>query len=115
MGTDMLVDVDVDGRKVPMIFDTGAEGCLFTTQQWSQMGKSIPDDARMGSNVGIAGSTSSANFTIDTMRLGPIIKHDVLVSVVQDSKIGYPLLGNSFFGDLQFEVDNSSHLIRIRY
>ena len=115
-GKNILVDAEVNGRKVTMCFDTGASGCTFTAQQWiNQMGMSIPDDATRGYSSGISGLTKSLVFTLDTLRLGPIIKHDVQVSIIEQSDLTYPLLGNTFFGDLQFEIDNSRHLISIRY
>ena len=115
LGTDMIVTVQVNGRTVPMIFDTGAEGCCFTWHQWvNEMKMSVPEDATDARNSGIAGSTRSKHFNVDTMRLGSITKHDVPIDVIENSNIPYPLLGNSFFGDLHIDVDNSSHLIRVR-
>jgi clan AA aspartic protease (TIGR02281 family) len=114
LGKDMLVKVEINGRKIPMIFDTGAETCVFTRQQYQSLGLSVPDDAQRGMDQGIAGVTASSRFTVDRMQLGPIIKNDVNVSVIDNSAIPYPLLGNSFIQDLRMDIDNDSHQLRLR-
>jgi predicted aspartyl protease len=63
---------------------------------------------------GIAGVTASSRFTVDRMQLGPIIKKDVNVSVIDNSAIPYPLLGNSFVHDLRMDIDNDNHKLRLR-
>ena len=63
---------------------------------------------------GIAGITSSARFAVPRMQLGPIIKTDVNISVLNGSDIPYPLLGNSFLHDLRIDIDNDAHLMRVR-
>jgi len=113
-GNEMIVSVEINGRSTPMIFDTGAEGCVFTEAQIRQLGIPIPDDAQEGISMGIAGRTRARNFTISRMKLGSIIKTDVPISVVEDTSIPYPLLGQSFFGDLRYELDNQAHVIKIR-
>ena len=115
MGRNMIVNVEVNGRTVPMIFDTGASGCCFTWHQWvDQMKMSIPEDAMDSRNVGIAGTTRSKHFNVQSMRLGSIMKNDVPIDIIESGDMPCGLLGNSFFGDLHIDVDNNAHLIRVR-
>ncbi len=116
LGKDILVTADINGRKIKMIFDTGAELCVFTRRQYESLGLTIPDDASEGVDQGVGGRTSSRRFAVPRIQLAQIIKTDVNVSVISDigTAIPYPLLGNSFLSDLRIDIDNDAHLIRIR-
>jgi clan AA aspartic protease (TIGR02281 family) len=113
-GNEIVVSVDVNGRTMPMYFDTGAEHCVFSEEQLKQVGVQVPDDAQEGMSMGIAGATRTRSFSVNRMKLGPIEKTEVPVSVVDDYKMRYPLLGQTFFGDLRYEMDNDAHVLRIR-
>ncbi len=114
MGKDILVSVEVNSRPIIMIFDTGAENCCFTIGQLQAVGLSIPEGTPAGLDAGIAGTTRSWKFNCPRMQLGPIIKTDVPISVIESSGIPYPLLGNSFLHDLRMDIDNSAHMMRVR-
>lgn len=113
-GNEIVVPVQVNGRTMRMFFDTGAEQCVFSENQLKQLGITVPDDAQEGLSVGIAGSTRTRIFTVPRMKLGPIEKTDVPVSLVDDYQMPYPLLGQTFFGDLRYEFDNDAHVLRLR-
>jgi len=116
IGKNILVTAEINGHKVPMIFDTGAEMCVFSRRQYESLGLTIPEDAQQGLDAGIAGATTSFRFSVPRICLGPIIKTDVNVSVINDSgtEMPHPLLGNSFFQDLRIDIDNEAHLMRVR-
>ena len=111
-GNEIVVNVEVNGRPCPMYFDTGAEKISFGKEQLQRLGLSIPEDAREGTSTGIGGSTKSYSFAIQRMRLGPIDKSDVEVSVTEAANIGKPLLGQNFYKDWQYTIDNDHHLIK---
>lgn len=114
VGREVIVNVEINGRKTPMIFDTGASLVCFTRQQFAALGLTIPDDAVQGLNQGIAGTTTALTFTLPSIRLGSVLKTDVPVSVVNGGAMPLPLLGQSFFHDLRIDIDNDSHLMRVR-
>jgi predicted aspartyl protease len=131
-GGEKIINVDVNGHTVPMIFDTGAEQNLFTADQARQAGLEIPEDAQMGYSAGIAGKQTSRSFVVQRMKCGPIIKNDVTVTVAdtppapdsansassngktQQPGLRHPLLGQEFFGDIRYVVDNQACLIHMR-
>jgi clan AA aspartic protease (TIGR02281 family) len=112
-GREVIVSADINGRSIPMYFDTGAEYCTFSFEHLKQLGISVPDDARQTISVGIAGNSKSFMFTVPRIRLGPIEKQDVPIMATGDH-LPHPLLGQTFFGDLRYEFDNQDHLLMIR-
>lgn len=112
-GNEMVVDVEVNGRSTKMYFDTGAQGTIaFGKTHLGRVGLSVPEDAEEGISYGVGGQTKSMAFTIDRVKLGPIDKRDVKVTVLEESSMGKPLLGQGFFGDWQFTIDNANRMIR---
>ena len=104
-GKELMVMTQVDGRNVPMWFDTGASWITFTQSQAQACGITVPDDAREMSTKGVAG-TSRTRFTrVRSIKLGPVEKRDVEVGVVDHSAQPYPLLGGNFLQDQQYSID----------
>src|SRR5579885_1224919 len=112
IGREMIVNVQVNGKSCPMIFDTGADNICFSEKQLQQLGISIPEDAEKGTSTGIGGQTESSSFTVPRMKLGPVEKSEVRISCVKDSNMFKPLLGQNFFRDWQYTVDNAASVIR---
>jgi len=131
-GKEIVINVEINGRNVPMYLDTGAEQIYFTAEQARQAGLEIPEDAQMGYSAGIAGKQSSRSFVVQRMKCGPIIKNDVTVTVAdtrpapdaengassngktQQMSLRHPLLGQEFFGDFRISVDNQAGVIHMR-
>lgn len=111
-GKEVVVTVEVNGKKCDMYFDTGADGITFTREQARNVGLSIPEDAEEGSSMGIGGTTSSLTFPVRRMRMGPIEKSDIPVSVIEQGKMPKPLLGQTFYGGWQYTIDNQSKVIK---
>jgi clan AA aspartic protease (TIGR02281 family) len=129
-GNEIVVQVEVNGRTIPMYLDTGSEQIFFTADQARTAGLEIPDDAQSGYTRGIAGKTKVKAFVVPRIRCGPIIKNDVtvLVGLAPESEpdnvstsarskregLRYPLLGQEFFGDIRVTVDNQANVVRMR-
>ena len=115
-GRHLLVDVEVKGgRKTTMIVDTGAEGIAFTETNLRQLGLSVPDDARKMKHVGVGGSSDGYTFSIEELRLGPIIQRSPTVSVMlgNESFMGSEgLLGMEFFRSWRYTIDNKNQCLR---
>lgn len=112
-GGGIIVTAEVNGRPIEMLFDTGAQGCLFSTHHMKQLGIAIPDDAVDSVGRGVGGSTHTKNFPISRIRLGPVEKSNFTIGVTE-IPFGEPLLGQSFFGDCQYTIDDQASVIRIR-
>lgn len=111
-GKELVVEVDINGKKCAMYFDTGADSISFTESQAKSAGITIPEDAEEGTNTGSSGTTPSRSFSVRRMRMGPIEKSDVTISVIEKGTLNKPLLGQPFFAGWQFTVDNRNKVIR---
>lgn len=111
-GNELIVMVEVNGRLMPMYFDTGAIGCTFSKDQIKSLNLQIPDDAQEETSVGVAGSTASKSFNIARIKMGPIDRSDFTISVIDQTAMKYPLLGQSFLSGWQYTIDNSENMIR---
>ncbi len=111
-GGGILVTAQVNGRPMEMLFDTGAQQCLFSSHQVKQLGIHIPEDARDDASRGVGGATHTKNFPINSIRLGPVEKNNIMIGVTE-IPFGEPLLGQNFFGDCQYTIDDKAGVIRI--
>lgn len=109
--TIMVVSAKVNGHPCDMYFDTGAGGVVFTLEQLRNLGMEIPADAEAGESGGIGGSTTSHHFHVNDIELGPLFKENVDVSVVNDAKMRFPLLGQTFFRDAEYNIDYVHNVI----
>lgn len=110
-GNEMIVTAEVNGRPIRMIFDTGASSTVFTMTHIKQLGLTVDEDETEAErHVGIAGETSGFSFPVSRMRLGPIEKSNFRISVTQGMD-GHPLLGQTFYGDWQYSIDNANKVI----
>lgn len=107
-----IVEGSVNGIPCEMNFDTGASICLFSYSDVTRLNLQ-PSSEVYSSRVGGVGggSVRSLVFTVPSIELGPISKRDVVVHVSPIGGGGYPLLGQSFFGNSRFVVDNEKKVI----
>lgn len=111
-GKEMVVEVEINGKKCAMFFDTGADTISFTQNQAKAAGISIPEDAEETTSSGAAGSTPSRSFSVRRMRMGPIEKSDITISVIEKGGMPKPLLGQPFFAGWQYTIDNRNKVIK---
>lgn len=118
-GHRIIVEVEVNGKKSPMMLDTGnsASGVSFNSpEQAKNYGAPIPENATQTTHSGVSGSGEAYEFTVQRMRLGPIDKTDIDAS----AHINYhdneePLLGFEFFNGWQYTINMQKkvlHLLR---
>ncbi len=110
-GGGMVVNVEVNGRTIEMLFDTGAQSCLFSRADVNRLGISVPADAEHEMTQGVGGAMPGLRFPISRMRCGPIDKSNILITVVEQN-FGEPLLGQQFFHDFQYTIDDQNNVIR---
>jgi len=108
-GNRIVVDVEINGKKLPMILDTGntASGIsFFSSAQAKQYGLVPPDDAITTSHYGVSGSGKCLEYSASHVRLGPIDKNNVRVSMHLETNVSeLPLLGHEFFEGWQYNID----------
>jgi clan AA aspartic protease (TIGR02281 family) len=110
-GRNLIVTVEVEGHPMTMFFDTGASSVAFSAEQLKKANIPIPEDAQTSTSAGIGGETTAQTFPIKRIKMGPIEKRNFTVSCVGASNMPYPLLGQTFFGDWQYTIDNAASVI----
>lgn len=108
---EILVEVQINGKPYKCYFDTGATMTCFSYRDLAKLNIRIPDDASAGIARGIGGSTATLTFPVSSMKLGPIEKYNFNISVVSTA-LPKPLLGQTFFGDYKYTIDNDKKLIK---
>jgi clan AA aspartic protease (TIGR02281 family) len=106
-----VVMVTVNGKPMRMIFDTGADGVVFTPEQARSAGINIPENAEQQRSVGVGGETSASLFPINSISMGPISKRDFTIGVVQHAAMPFPLLGRTFYEDYTYRIDEGGKQI----
>lgn len=120
-GNRIIVELEINGKKGPVMLDTGNTGSgikFFSKEQMKKFGVSeLPADAQLSSSVGISGTGSCYRFSVKRAKLGPIEKSDLSASLgteVDDDE-DLPLLGQEFVSGWQVSVDMEKkvlHLLR---
>jgi clan AA aspartic protease (TIGR02281 family) len=113
-GGHMLVNAEINGKPYVMYFDTGADGISFTQNDLKKLRLELPEGAQEHTVSGVGGTTRSWDFTIDKLKVGPIIKEGLTAHVVEKSSMDHPLLGQTFFGDYEYTIDNEHHVINFK-
>jgi hypothetical protein len=119
-----LILVEINGQKVPMVFDTGASITIINQSTFEIAGPSKEGREITGSgNLGIKSKNKTK--IIQELRLGEIIISDLEVLVVDDSVLdfgvddkGNPLIIDGFFGwdiiqNFAWKVDRSNNQIEV--
>lgn len=107
----IVVNATVNNRPVKMIFDTGAEICTLGKNHLKELGIPQPSEAPSERSTGIGGRQTTASWKIEAdITLGSIRKQQCAISVLEYME-GEPLLGQNFFKDLNYTIENSANCI----
>ena len=100
-GGHFKADVGVGPATVPMLLDTGATSIALSYADAIRAGID-PDTLSFTRQIVTAnGRTLAAPVRLDTVTLGPIVRHDVDAVVTQSGQLDESLLGMSFLGSLR--------------
>lgn len=113
-GNNLVVMTKINGVNVPMFFDTGAQGTLFTAQALNATGGRGFELLGYGTSSGVGGSHQVEVYKVDTVELGPIRQSKMRVTVDSSLPVPYGLLGQDFFGRRHFTIDDKKNVIRFR-
>ncbi len=112
----MYVTAEMNGVPVPMIFDTGAAATTCAESLLSESNIRINRSRFHGRALGVGGEVST-NLALVSLRLGAI-ERNIPLWIVDDraipdrsSKVGRSLLGQSFFSDIPYMIDDSKSVI----
>jgi predicted aspartyl protease len=110
-GNDLIVDGAINSRGLKFKFDTGAHSVFLGKNHLRQLGIQPPTTKATGKAGGVGGTvdtwTVPANVTVG----GITKKINLTVAEEFDTE---PLLGQMFFEDLEYEIDNKGRCIYFR-
>lgn len=110
-GGHLMVDTQINGRSVQMMFDTGASTCLIGKNQLDAAG--VMGNVIQGQSTemgGVGNRTHSAAPMIVDLKVAGIQRH--MPIMVQDHFDMPPLLGQTFYNGYQYDIDNQAGVIR---
>lgn len=110
-GNDMVVDGAINGRGLKFKFDTGAHNVFLGKNHLRQLGIQPPTTKATGKTGGVGGTVDTWNVPANVTIGGITKKINLTVSEEFESE---PLLGQMFFEDLEYEIDNKGHCIYFR-
>lgn len=114
-GNRIFVDVDINGKVGRCMFDSGnaAAGLSFNNPaQALQYGVSIPHDAVWTKTGGVTGEGRCRRFTLRRVRMGPIDKTDLSVTVSEKNNDDEPpILGVAFWEGYEYTVNRQKKVI----
>jgi clan AA aspartic protease (TIGR02281 family) len=98
----------VNGRPMRMMFDTGANNCVFYKGDLEAAGVKVDTRGPHMTMSGVAG-TADAQIMMADVEIGKLKRHlPILVSSVS---FGFSLIGESFFKDFRYNLDSSTGFI----
>jgi clan AA aspartic protease (TIGR02281 family) len=109
-GNDLEITVSVHGRSCRILFDTGAQTTMMSKANIKALGLEVPPDAERSAIIGVGGAIPAYHMVIDELRVGPVIRRDLQVSVVET---GDGLLGQDVFQDWRYTIDNQNQQIKL--
>lgn len=102
------VIMTINGRKLEVLVDTGADSSTFNPSDLEGIGIRVPDDAPRRTASGVGGSFSLRTIYAEC-RLGPIWRKDFPLEVGGSAGSA---VGQDFLGSQRFTIDREKNLMR---
>lgn len=110
---DIWVEPTINGRTLRMVLDTGAPGVTVGREQLEEIGLQAPTGKPTGQTGGSSNSTQIDYWTMKAkVKLGAIEK-EMTIKVLEKNGAS-PLLGQSFFKDFEYTIDQGAGNIHFR-
>lgn len=104
----LFLNGSINGRSIQMMFDTGAEQCHFSRAQLEQMGiRPEPNAPRIP--VQGVGGTAYCTVLLADIGVGDLRRR--IPVLVDDKDVGMPIIGETFFKEFRYSIDNGSGFI----
>lgn len=105
----LFLNGSVNGRSLAMMFDTGAEQCHFSRQQLESLGIKVEHNGVKIPVQGIAGMSYSEMIMAD-IAIGDLRRR--IPVLVDDAPLGMPIVGETFFKEFRYDIDNAGGFIK---
>lgn len=107
----LIVNAMVNRRPIKMIFDTGAEFCAFGHNHLAELGIPAPKGKPSGQCQGVGERGIQDYWDIPAeVTVGAITRRNFVISSQRQLE-GEPLLGQTFFQDFRYTIDNGAKTI----
>ncbi|MBS1957277.1 MAG: retropepsin-like domain-containing protein [Cyanobacteria bacterium SZAS-4] len=111
MGSHILIDAELNGRPVKMIFDTGADFSFFSEQMLETVGMSIPDRPPDGMSGGVGKAGMQPMWKIPTtLKVGRIERKNFRVGATKIPQ-AVALLGRDFYSGFEYSINDANNTI----
>lgn len=111
-GNNLLINAEINGVTCPMYFDTGASAVVFDSHTFAQLDIPVPSNYRHVTAGGIGGSAHGISMEVDSIKVGSLTKNNVPITVLYGGGPPRPLLGQPFYSDRKYVIDNDKHVIK---
>lgn len=109
VGNNLMVDVLINGKPCQMFFDTGASGVLVDSMTAAMLNLHPTGEYMVGQMGGVGAKSSVYYFNVESIALGDVVKRNIRIGV---GGAGVCLLGQDFFKDRRYVIDNEKQCIR---
>lgn len=112
-GGSIWVNTSVNGKPIRMVFDTGAPGVCLGKNQLEELGIQPPDGAPSGQTGGSSNSSAIDYWLMNaTVKVGNLER--VVPVTVLEHNASCPLLGQIFFKEFDYTIDQGAGNIHFR-
>ncbi|MBY0359236.1 MAG: aspartyl protease family protein [Candidatus Obscuribacterales bacterium] len=108
LGGHLMVDGELNGRPLRMIFDTGANSCCFGQNSLDQAGVSEQASRNAGYASGVGGNIPVKTMTA-SIKAGNLCRR---LPILVQKNLFAPLLGQPFYEGYDYYIDNNAGIIR---
>ncbi|GAA6136016.1 TIGR02281 family clan AA aspartic protease [Oceaniserpentilla sp. 4NH20-0058] len=105
-----FTNVNVNGKPVKMLVDTGATTVAMSGQTARRLGIAYAN-GRKGRSATAGGIVNNFMIRVNELNMQGIKRYNVPVSVIEGAHPDIPLLGMSFLGQLKIQQDNGELVI----
>ncbi len=105
-------DVEIDGKTITMLVDSGASRVTLTARDAARIGLEGSDLSYTAMVTTANGTAMAAPITLDEVSIGPITRRNVKAMVATEGRLAESLLGMSFLSTLT-SVDMRSDELRL--
>lgn len=108
----MLVDAEINGRQLPVVFDTGATVCVIGKNTLRELNLNPPEGPPTGVGGGFGSGRQVPVWSIKAdVKFGTILRRNFPLQVYEH--LDTPLIGQVFVRDYDLTVDAGSKTIRL--
>lgn len=107
-----LTQGEINGQGVPMIVDTGASWVALSQPHAQQLGLRVDKGQRPLQVQTASGVIAAYPVVLDSVRVGPIERHNIRAAVLESDHPPAVLLGMSFLNQLKMEQSGKLMVLR---